>query len=176
MLREAGQPAAPPPHFHDVAREAALGRGEVIDFASRSRTGGRMARLLLAAAVLTASAAAALVIGVGGTRLQVAQSIDLQGVGRQATASAVLDIGHNSGPIRQVELRVDGLGPAPAGGYYELWMKNGNGDRTGLVAFNTSSDGHVVARTTIPAGMSWTRCWVTVERPDGTEAPVLQVA
>jgi len=28
----------------------------------------------------------------------------------------------------------------------------------------------------MPSGLSWTRCWVTVERPDGTEVPVMQLA
>ena len=177
MLREAGAPPAPPAHYRQVAREAALGGGgEVSDFSSRARPSGRVGRLLLAAAVLTASAAAALVIGVGGNRLDVAQSIDLRGVGTQQSASAVINIGHASGSVRQLEVRVSGLDPAPNGGYYELWMQNGNGDRTGLLAFDTSSSGHVVARTAIPSAMAWTRCWVTVERPDGTEAPVLQLA
>jgi anti-sigma-K factor RskA len=177
LLREVGAPPTPPAHMHDIARDAALGSGEVIEFASRVRPRGRGGRLLLAAAVLTASAAAALVIGVGGNALRVDRTVQMRGIGSQSSASAVIDFGATgSGPLRDVVLHVDNLSPAPDHGYYELWMQNGRGGPIGLVAFNTSGSGHVVVRTAMPSGLSWTRCWVTVERPNGSDVPVMRAA
>jgi anti-sigma-K factor RskA len=173
MLREAGRPQAPPAHFRDLARREALGQAEVVEMRAPIRPRGAGGRLLLAAAVLVASAAAALVIGVGGNRMQIDRSVHLTGPG---SASAVVDIGHSSSGVRQVVLHVDGLRPAPAGGYYELWMQNGNSDPTGLAAFDTGSNGHVVANATMPATLGWTRCWVTLERSDGSSSTVLQLS
>ena len=132
--------------------------------------------LLLAAAVLTASAAAALVIGVGGNSMQVDRTINLSGAGSAAAASATIDIGSVDSSIRQVRVNVDNLPPAPEGGYYELWMQDGSSDPTGMVAFDTPGSGDVVAHTTMPAKMGWTRCWITLERADGTESTVLRLA
>ena len=177
MLREAGAPMQPPASFHAVARAAALGEGDVVPMRSRVRPRGRTGRLMLAAAVLTASAAAALVIGVGGNRMSVARSISLGGSGANAGATAVVDIGSaGDNPIRQVRVRVQGLDPAPEGGYYELWMQDGTSEATGMVAFNTQDDGDVVAHTSMPADMGWTKCWVTLETPDGRRTTVLRLA
>jgi anti-sigma-K factor RskA len=171
MLREAGRPEAPPVHFRDLARREALGQGEVVEMRAPLRPRGAGGRLLLAAAVLVASAAAALVIGVGGNRMQVYRSVHLAGSG---SASAVVDIGNSHNGVRQLVLHVDGLRPAPAGGYYELWMQKGNSDPTALAAFDTGSSGHVVANASMPASLGWTRCWVTLERSDGSSSTVLQ--
>ena len=177
LLREVGPPPTPPEHFHAVAREAALSGGEVIALAPRGRPRGRAGRLALAAAVLTASAAAALVIGVGGNALQIQRTIHMQGVGSASAATAQVDFATSGGqPVREMVLHVDGLPPAPANGYYELWMQHGKGDPIGLLAFDTPRSGHVVIHSSMPSGLSWTRCWVTVERPNGTDVPVMQLA
>ena len=42
--------------------------------------------------------------------------------------------------MRDVQVHVHGLPPAPKGGYYELWMQDGSSEPTGLVAFDTSDD------------------------------------
>ena len=132
---------------------------------------------MLAAAVLTASAAAALVIGVGGSGFHVDRSVHLQGAGPVASASAVVDVGSSGGgPVRDVQVHVNGLPAAPKGGYYELWMQDGSSEPTGLVAFDTSGTGSVVANTTIPKDMPWTKCWVTLERADGSRTTVLTLA
>jgi hypothetical protein len=175
-LREAGAPPTPPDHLHAIARAEALGQADVVDIRSVVRPSSRVGRLVLAAAVLTASAAAALVIGVGGSGFHVDRSINLQGAGNVASASAVLDIGTSSGPVRDVQMHVNDLPPAPEGGYYELWMQDGSSDPTGLVAFDTSGTGGVVADTTIPKDMPWTKCWVTLERADGSRTTVLTLA
>jgi len=176
MLREAGSPMQPPAPFHAAARAAALGEGDVVPIRSRVRPSGRGGRLLLAAAVLTASAAAALVIGVGGNGMQVDRSLSLSGTGTASSASATIDIGSAKSAIRQVRVNVDNLPPAPEGAYYELWMQDGSSDPTGMLAFDTPGSGDVVAHTTMPANMGWTKCWVTLEKPDGSESTVLRLA
>jgi Anti-sigma-K factor rskA len=173
MLREAGAPESPPPHLRAAARAAALGEHEVVEMRTRRRLRAGGGRFAIAAAVLVASTAAALVIGVGGSRMQVDRSVQLAAAGPAQTATAVMDIGAPSGNVRDVVVHVHGLQPAPAGGYYELWMQNGSDDPTGIVAFDTDSSGHVDATTTLPAGMSWTRCWVTLERANGSRTTVL---
>jgi hypothetical protein len=176
-LREAGAPPTPPAHLHEIARAEALGPPDVVDIRTVVRPSSRVGRLVLAAAVLTASAAAALVIGVGGNGFHVDRSVNLQGAGRVASASAVVDIGSSGGgPVRDVQVHVNGLPPAPRGGYYELWMQDGSSEPTGLVAFDTSGTGSVVANTTIPKDMPWTKCWVTLERADGSRTTVMTVA
>jgi len=175
-LREAGAPPSPPAHLHGIARAEALGQPDVVDIRSVVRPSSRVGRLVLAAAVLTASAAAALVIGVGGSGFHVDRSLNLHGAGAAASASAVVDIGTTSGPVRDVQMHVNGLRPAPNGGYYELWMQDGSSDPTGVVAFDTSRAGGVVADTTIPKDMPWTRCWVTLERADGSRTTVMTLA
>ena len=52
----------------------------------------------------------------------------------------------------------------------------GGDEPTGVVAFDTDSNGHVDARTTLPAGMTWTHCWVTLERANGSRTTVLTSA
>ena len=77
MLRAAGAPEDPPAHLRDVARTAALGTGtgDVVHLRPALRMDNRFARLTLAAAVLLASALAALVIGVGGNSMSVDKRI-----------------------------------------------------------------------------------------------------
>ena len=178
MLRAAGAPEDPPAHLRDVARTAALGTGtgDVVHLRPALRMDNRFARLTLAAAVLLASALAALVIGVGGNSMSVDKRISLQGAPAAPQASASIDFGHPVGAIRAVVVRVDNLPPAPSGGYYELWMQTGRGDPTGMVTFNTGSDGDIVAHTTMPAEMTWSRCWVTLEKSDGRRSLVLRTA
>ena len=173
-LREAGAPPTPPDHLHGIARAEALGQADVVDIRSAVRPSSRFGRLVLAAAVLTASAAAALVIGVGGSGFHVDRSINLQGASHRPAPSSTS--ARPAGPVRDVQMHVHGLPPAPKGGYYELWMQDGSSDPTGLVAFDTSGTGGVVADTTIPKDMPWTKCWVTLERADGSRTTVLTLA
>jgi hypothetical protein len=176
MLRAAGAPEAPPAHRRDVARTAALGTGDVVRLRPALRMDNRFARLTLAAAVLLASALAALVIGVGGNSMSVDKRISLAGATAAPQASATIELGSSDSAIRDVVVRVDNLPPAPKGGYYELWMQTGPGDPTGMVTFNTRSDGDIVAHTTMPSSLTWSRCWVTLETMDGHHSTVLQTA
>ena len=176
MLRAAGAPYDPPAHLRDVARDAALGSADVVRLRPTLRMGIRLARLSLAAAVLLASALAALVIGVGGNRMAIDHRISLDGAAAAPQASATIELGSPDGAVRDVVVRVSGLDPAPKGGYYELWMQTGQGDPTGMVTFNTGSDGDIVAHTTMPSSLTWSRCWVTLETMDGHHSTVLQTA
>jgi hypothetical protein len=169
QLRAAGRPAAPPAGYLEVARTAALGEvppgARVIGLPVRHRFSAF--RALLAAAVIAISVAGALVIGVGGdSRMQVEHSVALSG---SDGASGSVDIGTQNGPLRDVVLKVDGLEPAPDGRYYQMWFSYG-GDSMAIMAFNTSSDGTVEVRSSMPAGMGWQSCWVTLEGGDGTQA------
>jgi hypothetical protein len=176
MLRAAGAPQDPPAHLRDVARDAALGSADVVRLRPALRMDNRLARLSLAAAVLLASALAALVIGVGGNRMSVDHRISLDGAAAAPQASATIELGSPDGAVRDVVVRVSGLDPAPKGGYYELWMQTGPGDPTGMVTFNTESDGDIVAHTTMPAAMTWSRCLITLESADGRHSTVLRTA
>jgi hypothetical protein len=106
----------------------------------------------------------------------VSHSVHLAAAGPAANASAVLDIGSASENNRDMVVHVDGLRPAPQGGYYELWMQNGGDEPTGIVTFDTNQDGHADAKATLPAGLAWTRCWVTLEKADGSRTVVLQAS
>jgi hypothetical protein len=53
-------------------------------------------------------------------------------------------------------------------------MQTGQGDPTGMVTFNTESDGDIVAHTTMPAAMTWSRCRITLESADGSHSTVLR--
>jgi hypothetical protein len=176
MLRAAGAPENPPAHLRDVARTAALGTGDVVRLRPTLRMDNRFARLTLAAAVLLASALAALVIGVGGNSMSIDKRISLDGSTAAPQASATIELGSPGSAVRNVVVRVDNLPPAPKGGYYELWMQTGPGDPTGMVTFNTGSDGDIVAHTTMPSAMTWSRCWVTLETVDGHHSTVLRTA
>jgi hypothetical protein len=161
-LRAAGRPETPPDGYAHVARTAALGRqpreARVIGLPSRHRVS--MFRALLAAAVIAASVAGALLIGVGGDRMPIVHTLSMSGGGG---ASATIDIGKETGSVRPLVLRVDGLEPAPEGQYYQMWFDTGDATMP-IVAFNTSRDGKVEVRGAMPAGLEWVSCWVTIER------------
>jgi hypothetical protein len=162
-LRDTDAPPEPPAHFEDVARRAALGGRPVVVDMRTARPRGRRGRVLVAAAVLVASAAAALVIGVGGSSgPTVIRTISMQGASPSIGAS--VSFLENEGPVRPVVVKIWGLKPAPEGSYYQVWMDPGGGvPTTALVAVNTKADGTVEARTTMPAGIGWEKCWVTLE-------------
>jgi hypothetical protein len=175
-LRAAGPPPEVPFELESKAREAALGRdkpAEVLRLPSAERRRHPGRSVLLAAAVLVGSTAAALLIGVGGSNTQVQRTLHLSGPG---SASAVVDFAKPNGPNRAVVIKVSDLKPATNGGYYEMWMNDGQ-DTLAMVAFNTHSDGTATVDTTLPAGMGWHKCWVTREGAGGgSSSPVLRSA
>jgi hypothetical protein len=178
-LRLAGRLTGPPERFAELARAAVLGEpdDEPVTVApvraqrpAPGRSHLRLLRASLAAVVIVASTAAALFIGVGGNRMHVEETVALAG---KSGASGSVDIGGSHGPVRDVVLKVDGLGPAPQGAYYEMWISAGDRSMP-LAAFNTSNGGDVEVHTSMPANMGWDACWVTVEDAAGGSATVLR--
>jgi hypothetical protein len=174
MLRSTPPPLEVPEHLERAARGAALDpdvtRSRERRLARRRTLRGR---LLPAAAVLTAAVAASLVIGVGGRSpsITVVQTVPL--AARAGAASGTLQLGTIRGRMRPIVLRVQNLPAAPKGHYYEMWFGDGR-KRIGLLPFDTTG-GRATVVSAIPAGITWTACWVTLEdyHEGGTAPPVL---
>ena len=168
LLRSAPPPVPVPPGLIDVARRAALGGGERRTVVSATRTRVprmprlRLARLAAGVAVMAAAAAAALVIGVGGrdSPFDAQATVALAG---PTGASATVDFGGAAQGTRPMLVKINGLRPAPAGSYYEMWFQV-SGDKVSAVTFNTSASGRATVRSAISANMRWGACWVTLEK------------
>jgi hypothetical protein len=168
LLSSTPPPAPVPPAVADAARQAALGSGQdriVVTAQGVRLPRPRWGRLVPAVAVMASAAAAALVIGVGGrgSGIDVQRSISLAGPGG---ANATVELGSPADGSRPVLVRVHDLRPAPAGFYYEMWFQVGD-ERVSAVTFNTDSSGGATIPTTLPSGMHWRRCWVTMEQMTG---------
>ena len=179
LLQSVPAPLAVPTDAAHAARDAALQqrppREAVVHSRRRSRLRSR--RLLPAAVVLVAAVVASLVIGVGGrsTGTHVQQTVALVSA-RSDAASGSVALASPSGSMRAVVLTVNGLPPAPAGHYYEMWMGGkGEGNGVGMMVFQTNASGKVTVRSEVPSGITWTRCWVTLEDTSegGADVPVL---
>jgi cell wall assembly regulator SMI1 len=92
-----------------------------------------------------------------------------------AGASATVDFGSASAGTRPMLLHVHGLAPAPAGHYYELWMRVSS-DAVSVATFNTAPSGDATVQASLPADMTWRSCWVTLERVGGGQHTVLRAA
>jgi Anti-sigma-K factor rskA len=171
LLRSTPAPAEVPAGFEALARAAALEsapgavvRGPAVD--RRPRFAWGRGRLGPAVAVLAAAAAASLYFGVGGrgNGFPAQTTVALAAVkgSPMPAASGTLQVGAANGAMRPVVFKVSGLQPAPAGHYYEMWFATGN-ESVEIMAFNTASDGSVTVHSEIPVGMSWKRCWVSME-------------
>ena len=177
-LRAVGAPPEPPPGYEQIAREAALEPprrrpAEVVRI-DRHRLRRRLWRPAIAVVVIAASTIAALVIGVGGNSMPVAHTVTMSAA---SGAHASVDFGETDGSVRPVVVKVSHLPPAGDGHYYQLWMSEG-GDNMPVAAFNTASDGTVTAKATMPAGMGWDHCWIsldsTTDQNDADATVVLQ--
>ncbi|HEU0194135.1 MAG TPA: anti-sigma factor [Gaiellales bacterium] len=175
LLQSVPAPLDVPPGAAEAARAAALQqrppREAVVHSPRRPRLRSR--RLVPAALVLVAAAAASLVIGVGGRSAgtHVQQTVALVSA-RSDSASGSLALSSPSGAMRAVVLSVKGLPPAPAGHYYEMWMGGKGTEAVGMMVFQTNGSGKVTVRSEVPSGMTWTRCWVTLEDSREGAAPV----
>lgn len=171
MLRDVPAPVDVPEGLEAVARRAAVGdrAGEPAVVRPLRRPRWRIGRLVPAAAVMAAAAAATLVIGVGGRTepepFPFQSSLAMSGPNG---AGATVDFGAASGGTRPLVLRVHGLAPAPAGKYYELWMRVSS-DSVSVLTFNTRAAGDATIRAALASGMHWQRCWVTLERIGGAQ-------
>jgi len=176
LLRLVPAPVDVPADAADAARAAALERRPVRETVVHSprRSRFRGGRLLPAAIVLVAAAIASLVIGVGGrsTGTHYQQTVALVSA-RSDQASGSLSLGTPSGAMRAVVLTVKGLPPAPTGQYYEMWMGGNSEDNAvGMLVFNTNGSGKITVHSEVPSGVTWTRCWVSLEDVQQGSAPV----
>ena len=167
LLRSVPQPSEVPPRYAALAKAAALDGGSARDVVRASSRGSwSPRRLFAAAAVAVAAVAVTLALAVNATRSPVGvdHTVTLaSGCPAFADASGTIEFGRPDGAMRQAVLRVENLPPAPAGEYYEMWFSSGN-DSVGMMAFNTDPNGTVTVRSAVPSGMTWTHCWVTLER------------
>jgi hypothetical protein len=180
LLRSVPTPMEVPARYAPVAKAAALGEPAANDVVTPVRSARRPRRWFAAAAVLAGAVAAAVAIGVirnHSSPMYVQESVALKpGSPAFAKASGSIDLGRPDGAMRPAVLRVQNLQPAPSGEYYEMWFSSGD-DTVGMMAFNTETNGMVTVRSAVPAGMRWTRCWVTLERESGgtiVQRPVLR--
>ncbi len=175
LVRAAGDPGEVPEPLHAVARAAVLSEplaqpvAPVVRLSRRRRW--EPTRLIAAAVVLVGTAAASILIGVGGTANSpaVVSTIALSG---SHGMTGKMQVSAPSSNMREVVFTVNHLPPAPRGEYYEVWYQSGSETMT-LVAFDTPSSGHVELKTTMPAALDWSRCWVTLESINGGHSKVV---
>jgi anti-sigma-K factor RskA len=166
-----GAPApAPPPHLRDRVLEAVREDGGVV---RPLRQRSRIPYVLAAAA----AALAALALGLGVWGNSVSGELEAQRALVEILADAdARELPLESGAGRVVvtdageaALVVDGLGPAPSGKTYEIWVLD-TGDPQPAGLFDGSRSGRDVVRLSRPVP-SGARVAVTVEPDGGVDAP-----
>jgi len=175
MLQRTPAPEAVPAAAAMAARNAALAEpAQVIRVSRSNRWSGRW-RVASGAAALGAAAAAALVLaltsgggGSGGGTFATQFSVDLHG---PKGATAEVDFSRPNDGLRQMRVTTQGLPPAGAGQYYEMWFRTPSGEKVSAVTFNTADANRSSFTAVIPAGMTWYRCWVTREATSGGSTP-----
>jgi anti-sigma-K factor RskA len=174
LLQRTPPPEAVPAAAGIAARNAALGAPAQVIRATRTRrwtmTWWKVAS---GAAALGAAAAAAIVLtlssGAGGSGTFATQfTVDLHG---PQGAMAEVDFSRPNDGLRQMRVTTQGLPPAGAGKYYEMWFRTPSGEKVSAVTFNTATAGKSSFTAVIPAGMTWHRCWVTREATNGGSPP-----
>ncbi len=172
MLRRAPAPETVPAAAAMAARNAALGAAPAqVMRVSRPRRWPAWWRVASGAAAFGAAAAAALVIALtsgGGGGFATQFSVALHG---RKGATAEVDFSGAHDGLRQMRVTTQGLPPAGAGHYYEMWFRTPGGENVSAVTFNTGDAGKSTFKAVIPAGMTWHRCWVTREAVDGGDVP-----
>jgi hypothetical protein len=152
--------AGPPPDFVEP---------KVVELAPRRRRGVLLA---LAAAV------AVTVIAFGGALTQRGTDefvIDMTGTAAAPTASASLRVSDlDDAGNWPMELRVDGLQPAPSGRPFELWLTRGDKLEALCGSFLTSSSGSAAVPMNAPYHFDDFDGWVVVA--EGSETPLLTTA
>ena len=171
MLRRTPAPEAVPAAAAMAARNAALAETAQVIRVSRTHRFSGWWRVASGAAALGAAAAAALVLALtsgGGSGAFATQfSVDLHG---PQGATAEVDFSRPSDGLRQMRVTTEGLPPAGAGQYYEMWFRTPSGEKVSAVTFNTAGANRSSFTAVIPAGMTWHRCWVTREATSGDSA------
>jgi Anti-sigma-K factor rskA len=166
MLQRTPAPEAVPAAAAIAARNAALGAPAPVVRVSRTRR-WKAWWPVASGAALGATAAAALVLALtsGGGGFATQFSVALHGP-QGATAEVAFSGPHDG--VRKMRVTTTGLPPAHAGQYYEMWFRTPGGENVSAVTFNTPDAGKSSFTAVIPAGMTWHRCWVTLENVDGS--------
>ncbi len=167
MLARTPAPEAVPASFAAAARREALGRSVVSARAQRRWQWPAWWRMASAAAALGAAAAAAVTLAIAthGGGFSTQYSVSLSG---PHGATALVDFGYPKDGVRTMVLHINGLPPAGAGHYYEMWFKTSGADNVSAVTFDTPTGGDsTTIHAVIPAGMHWHSCWVTLETVRG---------
>ena len=172
MLRRTPAPEAVPAAAAMAARNAALAETTQVIRVSRTHRFSGWWRVASGAAALGAAAAAALMLALtsgGGSGAFATQfSVDLHG---PQGATAEVDFSRPSDGLRQMRVTTEGLPPAGAGQYYEMWFRTPSGEKVSAVTFNTADAARSSFTAVIPAGMTWHKCWVTRETVSGASTP-----
>ena len=174
MLRRTPAPESVPAGAAAAARRAALSEPTAPSTPSRTVTRAPRSwrlpvwwRVASTAAAFGAAVVVAVVIAIGGHGGPATQfSVSLSG---PHGASAEVDFGHPANGLRQMVVHVQGLPPAGAGHYYEMWFRTPGNENVSAVTFNTADAGRTTFRAVIPAGMTWHHCWVTREAVGGAD-------
>ncbi len=172
MLQRTPAPEFVPATLEPSARRAALGEGQSVTRASRSRHWPAWWRVAAVAGALGAAIAVAAVLAVGsrGAGFQTQYAVTMSG---SNGATAVVDFGYASHGVRPMMVHVHGLPPAGAAHYYTMWFRTGADANVSVVTFDTAASGQTVFRAVIPAGMTWHHCWVTMEADAGHTKPAM---
>jgi hypothetical protein len=175
MLQRTPAPEAVPAAAAMAARNAALSEPAQVIRVSRSHRWSGRWRIASGAAALGAAAAAALVlaltsIGSGSGAFATQFSVNLHG---PQGATAEVDFSRPNDGLRQMRVTTNGLPPAGAGQYYEMWFRTPSGEKVSAATFNTGGANRSSFTTVIPAGMTWDHCWVTREATNGGSVPAM---
>jgi hypothetical protein len=167
MLQRTPPPEAVPAAAAIAARNAAVGAPAQVVRMPGSRRWKAWWQVASGAAALGAAAAAALVLAISSMGGGFATQFSVALHGPQG-ATAEVDFGSPHNGLRQMRVTTEGLAPAAAGQYYEMWFRTPSGENVSAVTFNTPDNGKSTFTAVIPAGMTWHRCWVTREDVNGS--------
>jgi hypothetical protein len=171
MLRRTPAPEFVPAIAAAAARRAALGEPPTVTRAPRRWQLPAWWRVASTAAAFGAAVAAAVVIALGGRGggLTPQHSLSLSGANG---AAAQVDLGPAKDGVRTMVVHINGLPPAGAGHYYEMWFRTGPDENVSAVTFDTAAGGRTTFKGVVSARMTWRKCWVTREAIRGESRPV----
>lgn len=101
---------------------------------------------LLGVLLLGGGAGALLAGGDGGERQLAPPQLTLSGLGADRAAAGLVSM-PSAG---EMQLRVHGLAPTPAGEYYELWLLGEDGETVPVVSFRVGDGGTATLRVPLP--------------------------
>jgi anti-sigma-K factor RskA len=171
MLQRTPAPEFVPAIAAAAARRAALGEPRAATRAARTWRWPAGWRMASAAAAFGAAVAVAVTLAIGGRGggLATQYSLSLSGP-NGATAQVALSPAKNG--VRTMVVHINGLPPAGAGHYYQMWFRTGANENVSAVTFDTTASGRTAFKGVVSARMTWHTCWVTREAIRGESRPV----